>query len=157
LCEASEKVAFACSFTNSKKQVAVCVVSDKSATYRFGKPGKVELKFPEGAFDKQVFKRTHLCWRSGCENTFEFENKGFAYELSDTEGVVGDINESVDSSEASLAVSKGKKAVATLSCDMDTVLSNLGLPRRHRAGNGSLSIVHELSWHVSTGMPSLAI
>lgn len=90
-CTADEEVVFSCRLQKSAKVVSLCASKDLLAkpengrlTYRFGKPGAVELVFPKQvAGSTQQFLFFHF-FRPGLDETeVSFINSGFSYSLYD--------------------------------------------------------------------------
>ena len=88
-CAANEEVVFSCRLQKSAKVVSLCASKNLLAkpengqlTYRFGKPGAVELIFPKQAADSpQQFSFFHY-FRAGLDETeVSFVNNGFSYSL----------------------------------------------------------------------------
>ncbi len=88
-CAADEEVVFSCRLQKSAKLVSLCASKnllnkpqDGRLTYRFGKPGAVELVFPQQtAASPQQFLLFHY-FRPGLDTTeVSFANNGFSYAL----------------------------------------------------------------------------
>ncbi|WP_175772836.1 hypothetical protein [Paraburkholderia phenazinium] len=90
LCGASEVAVFSCQLKENKKFVSLCSskdLSDKSGflQYRYGAPGKIELRYPEdltgsqSRFGYDSYSRPDL-------STFVlgFDNANYRYEISET-------------------------------------------------------------------------
>jgi hypothetical protein len=128
LCGASETIVFNCQLKENKKIVSLCSskeLSDKSGflQYRYGVPGKIELRYPESLTNSQ----SHFGYDSYSRpdlTTFVlgFENSNYRYETSET-------NEGGDegtSSRALLVSSRDKKHSMKLTClDDQNLVSNV--------------------------------
>lgn len=88
-CAADEEVVFSCRLQKSAKIVSLCASKNLLAkpangqlTYRFGKPGAVELVFPkQAAGSPQQFTFFHY-FRAGLDETeVSFVNNGYSYRL----------------------------------------------------------------------------
>ena len=88
-CAADEEVVFSCRLQKSAKLVSLCASKNLLAepktgrlTYRFGKPGAVELLFPQQTVGSpQQFLLFHY-FRPGLDTTeVSFANNGFSYAL----------------------------------------------------------------------------
>ena len=82
LCQTDETVFFSCQ-TRSKKWISLCGTLPASLQYRFGKPGKVELQYPEnGADGKTSFFYRHYFRYQFDYTQISFKNKDTDYTLS---------------------------------------------------------------------------
>src|SRR5690349_4637553 len=89
LCAKDEKVIFSCSLKRSMKTVSLCSSSKLTREsgylqYRFGRPGKVELEFPNNrAGSLKAFKYSHY-FRAKVDYTeISFIRNGFTYAVFD--------------------------------------------------------------------------
>ncbi len=119
LCKPGEKTIFSCSFAKGKKGVkfvSFCL-QDDFLSYRFGKPGSVELEYPAaGVRSKAAFKRMHVL-QEGYDDILTFTRTGTNYTLDES------TNTQTNASSAILSVSKGEKTLATMNC-ADDVITN---------------------------------
>jgi hypothetical protein len=88
------------------KRLEVCKLDDGALRYQYGRLGNVELALNNGKAGARDLA-------SGSEYTFDFENDGYAYSV-----FVVESSRAADTG-AGVAVSKGGKTVATLSCGDD--------------------------------------
>lgn len=84
-CAPSEQILFHCRMRDSTKILSVCAARELSATsgylqYRFGRPGKVELEFPqEKAKTQQQFRYSHYFRFQTDRTELSFRHNGFEY------------------------------------------------------------------------------
>jgi hypothetical protein len=91
LCKADEWVVFGCKMLKGGKLLSVCATKDLelkqgtltgSLEYRFGKPGKIELTFPEpGLVVEGAFHFSRYTRPQDTMLALSFENKGAKYEV----------------------------------------------------------------------------
>ncbi len=91
LCKPDEWVVFGCQMLKGGKLLSVCASKDLglkdgevtgTIEYRFGKPGKVELTFPEGGLIVEgAFDFSRLTRPQDTLLTLTFVNKGVKYEV----------------------------------------------------------------------------
>ena len=92
-CAPAEQILFHCRMQHSAKMLSLCAARDLSATsgylqYRFGRPGKVELEFPQDRTKTQRHFRYSHYFRFQTDRTeLSFRHGGFEYVVySDYEG-----------------------------------------------------------------------
>jgi hypothetical protein len=122
LCLTEEEIKFSCK-TNNGKLISLCASRDLSATaggiqYRFGRPGQVELGFPQDARTG----RTVLSWdlQSHVDSQsyhVRFENGGYSYDLYDQ-----DTLGSAQNHGSGVLVEKPGTPVISIGCVGETVL-----------------------------------
>lgn len=84
-CAPSEQILFHCRMRDSTKILSVCAARELSATsgylqYRFGRPGKVELEFPqEKTKTQQQFRYSHYFRFQTDRTELSFRHNGFEY------------------------------------------------------------------------------
>lgn len=83
LCAKGETVYFACPI-NSKKQISLCGSLPQNLQYRFGKPERVELRFPQNAQEgPQALRLAHYSRYQTDRVEVSFQNGGVDYALFD--------------------------------------------------------------------------
>jgi hypothetical protein len=89
LCDAAEQVLFDCAIRGSTKRVSLCGSQPLSRDagylqYRFGRPGRVELAFPQvRSGSLQQFRWAHYLRPRVDRTEIGFENGGYRYSLYD--------------------------------------------------------------------------
>jgi len=89
LCRAEEQVIFSCTVTPGARTVSLCAsgVLDHRrgyVQYRFGKPGAVELQFPQARANTQLAFRYAHYFRARVDRTeVSFDNQGYRYVIFD--------------------------------------------------------------------------
>lgn len=94
LCKPGDTVIFACRVRRSGKLVSLCAAADfadrqdADVYYAFGRPGKLELRYPnEPAPARDHFMRTHLFLPGATGGyVYSFANAGFKYYLYSISG-----------------------------------------------------------------------
>jgi hypothetical protein len=117
LCAPDETVLFQCSLAEGKR-VAVCASSAaSSASYRFGKPGAVELEYP-GTAGAGRLSWAQTAYSGGGEAQIRFAKDGYDYVVYSrvvrTGFAPGGTNDPKD--EAGVLVLKGERVVANNRC-----------------------------------------
>lgn len=111
-CGAGEKVGFSCPFKNGKV-VSLCVDGAKQVSYRFGKPGAIELTYPAKATPKKWFSaETNAGVGIGAMTMFYFSFRNGEFEYS----ITSSFNRMTSESEQRLGVSRKGKSIATFNC-----------------------------------------
>jgi len=116
-----ERVAFHCA-TDSGKWISVCADAQSAApthiVYRYGKKGAIELEKPE-IDDKNLSRWAYVeePMISGEQRTLTFTNEGYSYQVF--------VTEAGRDTQAGVVVSKGDKALATLTCANQTFTDSL--------------------------------
>lgn len=89
LCRAGEQIIFSCSVAKAAKLVSLCGSQKLDnrrgyLQYRFGKPGAVELQFPEERANTQLAFRYAHYFRAQVDRTeVTFNNNGYRYVIFD--------------------------------------------------------------------------
>jgi hypothetical protein len=88
-CSASESVLFSCKIKGSTKVLSLCGSKELSKDtgylqYRFGRPGAVELRFPEEKKNSQTQFLYYHYFRAQVDRTYvSFKNGGYKYSIND--------------------------------------------------------------------------
>ena len=83
LCTPGEQVFFSCEM--QKKIVSLCAVDNADSRYmeyRFGQPGKIELRYRGGTGQNAAFTRTEVVGANNASDVIWFENQGVHYVLN---------------------------------------------------------------------------
>jgi hypothetical protein len=107
LCEPSEDVTFSCGLTNGKV-VSVCSHQFRQGTYRYGKPGAVELTFTGKRDDFHRTRQSNSSTHNSYIATLSFENEGFEYAIVE--------RKTPDNFAKDLVVSKADSELARFEC-----------------------------------------
>lgn len=113
LCEAGESAVFSCG-VGGGKLVSLCASADLSEhagtlAYRFGRPGRLELAFPETpAHPRTLFRRGSIASAGGSGDFVSFSRDAHTYTLWADAGPSGE--------HAGVAVLQEGRAVASLAC-----------------------------------------
>jgi hypothetical protein len=140
LCTASEKTYFACALS-SGKIVSLCAARTKTVTatpalqYRFGRPGKIELRYPvkPSASEGQPFALTHYFRYQTDHYEVSFSSKDTRYVVFDRyeEGTrTAGVSMTLANGEEKEIACKGRPSVTRLAqlkdklpCDRESALS----------------------------------
>jgi hypothetical protein len=111
LCKEQDQVVFSCPLAHSKKIVSICAARGAAPHhlyYAFGKPGSIEMSFPENAVGAaQNFKRSFLNYAGGTGGyVFSFSVKNFKYMVYKISGAHSD--------SGGIAVQKEGSVLATM-------------------------------------------
>lgn len=135
LCHPDEAVIFSC--PAGARTVSICASGDLDAgsglvLYRYGRPGRVELTYPDPAVPPaQAFTAGRLMFAGGGGAWFRFEKTPFRYTVFTA---IGKWNpKGGPLALAGVAVEKDDKSLADIACDGDPV-SVLGSDFFERAG-----------------------
>ncbi|OYX70945.1 MAG: hypothetical protein B7Y95_14085 [Rhizobiales bacterium 32-66-11] len=135
LCHPDEAVIFSC--PAGARTVSICASGDLDAgsglvLYRYGRPGRVELTYPDPAVPPaQAFTAGRLMFAGGGGAWFRFEKTPFRYTVFTA---IGKWNpKGGPLALAGVAVEKDGKGLADIACDGDPV-SVLGSDFFERAG-----------------------
>jgi hypothetical protein len=108
LCRAEEQVIFTCSVVAEARTVSLCASSVLDhrrgyLQYRYGKPGALELQFPQARANTQLAFRYAHYFRAQVDRTeVSFDNQGYRYTIFDY--YEGDVKPAI--STAGVRVSK---------------------------------------------------
>ena len=126
-CSAETTAFFACTFKGGK---VVSLCGDEEAgdlQYLFGKPGAVELTWPEKAEGAmKQFKGKELTYIRATGDAVSFQNGAVTYEITSLSGGGGPDGEA--NNFVGVTVSKAEKTLATLTCQ-DIAVDNLVMLR----------------------------
>ena len=122
LCQPDETVIFSCRIHSSGKLASLCAAKDfgknsgATVRYAFGKPGTVELRFPEKAEPAPgSFKRTHLVYAGATGGyAYTFTNGGFKYHVYSISGT--------GLEDQGIVVTQRGRVIAELKCDTPSVV-----------------------------------
>jgi hypothetical protein len=122
LCQPDEVVIFSCRIRNSGNLASLCASKDfgsksgATVQYAFGKPGAVELEFPEKPEPAPgSLRRSHLVYAGATGGyAYTFTNGGFKYHLYSISGT--------NLEDQGIVVAQHEKVVAELKCDTRSVV-----------------------------------
>jgi hypothetical protein len=89
LCRAEEQVIFSCTAAPAARTVSLCASSALDhrrgyLQYRFGKPGAIELQFPQARANTQLAFRYAHYFRAQVDRTeISFDDQGYRYTIFD--------------------------------------------------------------------------
>ena len=118
-CQVHEEKVFSCQIQKSNKVLSLCAVSGKANNsgylhYRFGRPGYVELQYPQGVQDSySKFRWQTIAYSGGWDTRIQFSNAGHRYQVYDRAYKI-DIKHKDRS--GGVLVFKGPKKLAELKC-----------------------------------------
>ncbi len=123
-CSPVEWTVFSCQIEGSQTVVSVCASTDLTRThgylqYRFGRPGAVELAFPEDLEGTQdQFMWQTIGYSGGWDTRIQFTNAEVSYQLYDKA-----IKVSISEKEflGGIIIKEGKAVLAELACDTATL------------------------------------
>lgn len=116
LCMPAETPLFTC--TLGSRRASVCQTGGK-ATYRYGRPGRIELSSQRLTLAKRSFS-------GGGETQITATNNGYSYTMFDrtTRTAFGADGRNDPKSETGLVVRQGSKRLSSRICDNDTPISS---------------------------------
>ncbi len=128
LCEASEVVVLTCELKGSRTMLSLCAGANfpapgASLQYRFGAPGKVELRYPEGHPNaRKAFLYSATGYSGGGEVHIRFANGAYDYILFERTVQVESGGKRKPQFSAGVVTRKAQKVLSVRTCAQGSAL-----------------------------------